>query len=35
MFMQLLVIRLGGEQRIVIKEMDFLLVSHVDVGMPA
>ena len=35
MFMQLLVIGLGGEQRVVIKEMDFLLIAHGDVWVPA
>ena len=35
MLVQLLVIRLGNEHCVVIKEMDFLLVAHVDVPVLA
>ena len=33
MFVQLFVIRRGNEQRIIIKKMDLLLITHADVWM--
>ena len=35
MFVQLLVIGPGNEHRVVIEEVDFLLIAHGDVGMLA
>ena len=35
MFMELLVINVGNEHRVVVEKMDFLLVARADVGMSA
>ena len=33
--MQLLIVGFGNEHRVIVEKMDFLLVTHADVGMPA
>jgi hypothetical protein len=35
MLVQLLVIGLGDEHRVIIEKMDFLLIAHANVGMSA